>query len=31
MSLAHSLLTRGILDEAELAQRLASIRARLEA
>ena len=31
MSLAHSLLTRGIIDEAELAQRLASIRARLEA
>jgi len=31
MSLAHSLLTRGIIDEAELAHRLASIRARLEA
>jgi hypothetical protein len=31
MSLAHSLLTRGIIGEAELTQRLASIRARLEA
>ena len=31
MSLAHSLVARGVIDEAELKQRLASIRARLEA
>jgi hypothetical protein len=31
VSLAHSLLARGIIDEAELRQRLASIRERLEA
>jgi hypothetical protein len=31
MSLAHSLMQRGVIDEAELRQRLASIRARLEA
>ncbi|ORB62084.1 thiocyanate hydrolase [Mycolicibacterium tusciae] len=31
MSLAHSLVSRGVIDEAELKQRLASIRARLEA
>jgi hypothetical protein len=31
VSLAHSLLARGIIDEAELRQRLESIRARLEA
>jgi hypothetical protein len=31
VSLAHSLLARGILDEAELKQRLASVRERLEA
>ena len=31
VALAHSLLVRGVIDEAELAQRLASIRARLEA
>ncbi len=31
VSLAHSLLARGIIDEAELKQRLASIRERLEA
>ncbi len=30
VSLAHSLLARGIVDEAELRQRLASVRARLE-
>ena len=30
MSLAHSLLVRGVIDEAELEQRLASIRARLQ-
>jgi hypothetical protein len=31
ISLAHSLVARGIIDEAELKQRLASIRERLEA
>jgi hypothetical protein len=31
VSLAHSLMARGIIDEAELKQRLASIRERLEA
>ncbi|MEU9808531.1 thiocyanate hydrolase [Mycobacterium sp. NPDC050853] len=31
VSLAHSLVARGIVDEAELRRRLASIRARLEA
>lgn len=31
MALAHSLLRRGVITEAELAQRIASIRARLEA
>ena len=31
VSLAHSLVARGIIDEAELRQRLASIRERLEA
>ena len=31
MSLAHSLMQRGVIDEAELRQRLATIRARLEA
>jgi hypothetical protein len=31
VSLAHSLVARGIVDEAELKQRLASIRERLEA
>jgi hypothetical protein len=31
VSLAHSLVARGIIDEAELEQRLASIRRRLEA
>jgi hypothetical protein len=31
VSLAHSLVARGINDEAELKQRLASIRERLEA
>ncbi|WP_253851527.1 thiocyanate hydrolase [Mycobacterium sp. 1423905.2] len=31
VSLAHSLVARGIIDEAELEQRLATIRARLEA
>jgi hypothetical protein len=31
VSLAHSLLARGVIDESELRQRLASIRARLEA
>ncbi len=30
VSLAHSLMTRGVIDEAELRQRLASVRARLE-
>jgi hypothetical protein len=31
VSLAHSLISRGIIDETELKQRLASIRERLEA
>jgi hypothetical protein len=31
VALAHSLVTRGVIDEAELKQRLASIRRRLEA
>ena len=31
VALAHSLVARGIIDEAELNNRLASIRARLEA
>lgn len=31
MALAHSLMKRGIINEAELRQRLASIRARLQA
>jgi hypothetical protein len=31
VSLAHSLMARGVIDEAELRQRLASIRERLEA
>jgi hypothetical protein len=31
VSLAHSLMTRGIIDEEELKQRLARIRERLEA
>jgi hypothetical protein len=31
VSLAHSLVARGIIDEAELEQRLATIRRRLEA
>jgi hypothetical protein len=31
VSLAHSLVIRGVIDETELQQRLASIRARLEA
>jgi hypothetical protein len=31
VSLAHSLVARGVIDEAELQERLASIRARLEA
>lgn len=31
VSLAHSLVARGVIDEAELRQRLAVIRARLEA
>jgi hypothetical protein len=30
VALAHSLVARGIIDETELVQRLASIRARLE-
>ena len=30
VSLAHSLLVRGVIDETELAQRLTSIRARLQ-
>ncbi|MET0475341.1 MAG: thiocyanate hydrolase [Mycobacterium sp.] len=30
MSLAHSLLVRGVIDEAELEERLSSIRARLQ-
>ena len=31
VALAHSLLARGVIGEAELAQRLAAVRARLEA
>jgi hypothetical protein len=31
VSLAHSLVARGIIDDSELQQRLASVRARLEA
>jgi hypothetical protein len=31
MSLAHSLMVRGIISEPELRQRLAAVRARLEA
>ena len=31
VALAHSLIRRGLIDEAELAQRLADVRARLEA
>ncbi|MCK0516190.1 thiocyanate hydrolase [Williamsia sp. DF01-3] len=31
ISLAHSLLDRGVIDEAELRQRLSAVRARLEA
>jgi hypothetical protein len=31
VSLAHSLVARGVIDETELQERLASIRARLEA
>ena len=31
VALAHSLLKRGLIDESELRQRLAAIRARLEA
>lgn len=31
LSLAHSLLARGVIDEAALRQRLISVRARLEA
>jgi hypothetical protein len=31
VSLAHSLVARGVIDEAELQERLASIRSRLEA
>lgn len=31
VALAHSLVARGVIDEAELQQRLAGIRARLEA
>jgi hypothetical protein len=31
VSLAHSLVSRGVIDETELKQRLTSIRARLEA
>lgn len=30
VALAHSLLVRGVIDEAELEQRLAAVRARLE-
>jgi hypothetical protein len=30
VSLAHSLLVRGVIDEAELEERMAAIRARLE-
>ncbi|MBB2993671.1 hypothetical protein FHR72_005182 [Mycolicibacterium iranicum] len=31
VSLAHSLLARGVIDEATLAQKMAAVRARLEA
>jgi hypothetical protein len=31
ISLAHSLLDRGVIDEAELRERLAAVRTRLEA
>jgi hypothetical protein len=31
VSLAHSLMVRGVIDEVELRQRLASVRERLEA
>jgi hypothetical protein len=31
IALAHSLVRRGLIDEAELTQRLAAVRARLEA
>lgn len=31
VALAHTLLSRGVIDEAELERRLASVRARLEA
>lgn len=31
VALAHSLMARGVIDEAELRQRLAAVRARLEA
>ncbi len=31
VSLAHSLVARGVIGEAELSERLASVRARLEA
>jgi hypothetical protein len=31
VSLAHSLMARGVIDETELRQRLAAVRARLEA
>ncbi|MGE2712873.1 thiocyanate hydrolase [Mycolicibacterium litorale] len=31
VALAHSLLVRGVIDEGELRQRLADVRARLEA
>jgi hypothetical protein len=31
IALAHSLLARGVIGEEELAQRLAAVRARLEA
>ncbi|MGP4058627.1 thiocyanate hydrolase [Mycobacterium sp. 4D054] len=30
MSLAHSLIARGVIDEATLARRMAAVRARLE-
>lgn len=30
VALAHSLVARGVIDEAELAERLATVRARLE-
>ena len=30
VALAHSLLVRGVIDEAELEERLAAVRARLE-